>query len=105
MVTNLRAKKCCVIALKYSKNFRCQSASCIPVNIVPHIDYSLVNNVSPQGILYPLSYQWMLYPIQDSLVNIVSPIVYPHAYMFCSSAVFCLQSCVGRVSYLFPPNI
>ena len=24
---------------------------------------------------------------------------------FCSSAVFCLQSYMGRVSYLFPPNI
>ena len=47
------------------------------MNIVPHIHYSLVNNVSPQGILYPHSYQWMLYPIQYSL----SPIGGPHIHM------------------------
>ena len=39
------------------------------MNIVPHLHYSLVNNVSPRGRLYPHSYQWMLYPIQYSLVN------------------------------------
>ena len=36
--------------------------------IVPHVHYSLVNNVSPRGISYPHSYQWMLHPIQYSLV-------------------------------------
>ena len=38
--------------------------SCIPVNIVPHIRYSLMNNVPPPpGNTDPHSYQWMLYPI------------------------------------------
>ena len=54
--------------------------SCIPVNIVPLIHYSLVNNVSPQGILYPHSYQWMLYHIQYSVVNIVSHTRFTNEY-------------------------
>ena len=40
---------------------RCQSESCIPVN-----------NIPPREHCTPHSHQWMLYPIQYLLVNIVS---------------------------------
>ena len=59
---------------------RCQSESCIPVNIVSHVHYSLVNNVPPQGILYPHSHQWMLYPIQYSLVNTAPHTIFTSEY-------------------------
>ena len=67
-----------------SSCYQCQSESCIPVNIVTHIHYSLVNNVPPlpppQEILYPHSYQWMLYPIQYSLVNTVPHTIFTSEY-------------------------
>ena len=50
------------------------------MNIVSHVHYSLVNNVPPQGILYPHSHQWMLYPIQYSLVNTVSHTIFTSEY-------------------------
>ena len=71
---------------------RCQSESCIPVNIVPHIHYSLVNNVPPREYCTTIAtMQWMLYPIQYLLVNTAPHTIFTSEY--CTHTRFTSEYC------------